>query len=337
MNLNDLGWSDFFASAFAPYRDFIPARVVREHDKGFLVWSESGESAAQLSGRSRADGVRLAVGDWVALRPDGVIEAVLPRRSHFTRKTAGAVTQEQPVAANVDTLFLVSGLDRDFNVRRIERYLTVAWDGGAAPVILLNKADLCDDVDSRVAETQAVAAGAPVHPVSALHASGLEPVRARLVPGHTAAFLGSSGVGKSALVNALLGEARQSTGGVREDDQRGRHTTTMRRLFLRPEGGLIIDTPGMRELQVWADADALNLAFPEIADASRSCRFRDCTHEHEPGCAIRSGVDEGSLPPERFDSFRRLRAEIASLERRKAKKKARGGRRPDFEPDLGDF
>ncbi len=339
MHLHDLGWSDFFESAFRalPSDGLAPARVGREHDKGFLLFAESGEIAAQLSGRSRADGLRLAVGDWVAVRTDGIIEALLPRRSHFTRKTAGALTEEQPVAANIDTLFLVSSLDGDFNIRRIERYLTLAWDGGASPVILLNKQDLCDDVEARVAEAGSVAVGVPVHAMSAIDGVGLDPIRERLAPGQTVAFLGSSGVGKSALVNALLGAGTQSTGEVRESDGRGRHTTTMRELFVRPEGGLIIDTPGMRELQLWADADALRLTFPEIDGAARRCRFRDCTHEHEPHCAIHAGLDDGSITSARFESFLRLRSEIESLERRKAQKKRTRSRKPSSAPEAEEW
>lgn len=322
-----------FRIALPSFREqgLVAARVGRQQDRGFIVITEGGDRAAELAGRDRS--LAVAVGDWVGLR-GGLIEAVLPRRSKVSRKAAGAETLEQIVAANVDTLFLVSSLDREFNVRRIERYVTLAWESGASPVVLLNKADLCDDVDARVAEAERVAVGLPVHAVSATEQRGLDVVRAHLGDGRTVAFIGSSGVGKSALVNALLGTARQDTGPVREDDARGRHTTTMRELFVVPGGGLVIDTPGMRELQLWADAEDLGLAFPEIAEAAARCRYRDCTHAHEPSCGVRGTVDE-----RRLASFLKLRAEIGSLELRRAQKERmkKRGRRPEIRERLEEW
>jgi ribosome biogenesis GTPase len=333
MHLSELGWNSHFESHFRPFRDqgLDPARVGRQQDKGFIVITERGERASELAGRDRA--LSVAVGDWVALR-GGLIEAVLPRVSKVSRKAAGAETQEQIVAANVDTLFLVSSLDREFNVRRIERYLMVAWESGASPVVLLNKEDLCDDVEARVAEAEAAAIGVPVHAVSATEHRGLDVVRAHVRAGRTVAFIGSSGVGKSALVNALLGSARQDTGPVREDDARGRHTTTMRELFVMPGGGLLIDTPGMREIQLWADADDLGQTFPEIAAAAARCRYRDCSHEHEPGCGVRGTVDD-----RRLASFVKLRAELESLDRRRAQKERmkQRGRRPEVRERLEEW
>ena len=265
--------------------------------------------------------MRPAVGDWVTvqIRPDGqnaLIQTLLERKSGFTRKVAGVKTEEQVVAANVDTVFLVSGLDGDFNVRRLERYLTTAWQSGASPVVVLNKADLCEDIDSRLVEVEEVAMGLPIHTVSAISGDSVEDLRAYLTPGKTVAFLGSSGVGKSSLINSLLGEERLDTGAVREDDSRGRHTTTSRHLIPLPEGGLVIDTPGMREMQLWADEEALEHVFEEIETLAEQCRFRDCQHIAEPGCAVLAAIEDGSLPRKRYDSYLKLRKEIRYLESR---------------------
>ena len=250
------------------------------------------------------------------------------------RKVPGMTTEEQIVAANVDTVFLVSGLDGDFNPRRIERYLTAAWESGASPVIVLNKADLANDLEARVEETNAVGMGVPVIPVSALAsredgstsaspASGeaLPQAREALAPwltlGRTVALLGSSGVGKSTLANALAGEVLQETGAVREGDSRGRHTTTRRQLLALSSGALLIDTPGMRELQLWGEEATLDQTFPEILAFAAECRFRDCTHESEPGCAIQNALETGRLEASRFAAWKKLQRELAHLERRR--------------------
>jgi len=240
-----------------------------------------------------------------------MIHAILPRRSKFSRKVAGIKTEEQVVAANVDTLFLVSGLDGDFNPRRIERYLTAAWDSGARPVVILNKLDRCADPDRCLLEAQAVAMGVPVHRVSALTGTGCEALREYLRPGETVSLLGSSGVGKSTLANALLGSERQRTRDVRDDDSRGRHTTTTRELLRLPGGAILIDTPGIRALEVTGAADGLADAFAEIAEAAEGCRFRDCRHEGEPGCAVDAAVADGRLAPERLAAYRKLEREAA--------------------------
>ncbi|NLV39691.1 MAG: ribosome small subunit-dependent GTPase A [Candidatus Hydrogenedentes bacterium] len=310
-----------------PYlgRGWEPARVVCEHREAYVAAGASGDLWAELSGRFRhehpARAEWPAVGDWVAVSPReeedaATVHAVLPRRSRFSRTAAGDRTEEQVVAANVDVVFLVTSLDGDFNLRRLERYLTVAWDSGARPVVVLNKADLCGEVDARVAEAEAAAPGAPVAVLSAATGRGVDALRALLPPGATGALLGSSGVGKSSLVNALLGRERQAVRAVRADDSRGRHTTTQRELIPLPGGGLIMDTPGMRELQIWSDDDGLETAFADVEALAAQCRFADCTHENEPGCAVRAALEGGTLDGGRFRSYEKLRREIRYQELR---------------------
>jgi ribosome biogenesis GTPase len=226
---------------------------------------------------------------------------------------AGERTEEQVVAANVDTIFLVSGLDREFNLRRIERYLTLAWGSGATPVVILNKSDISPDLESRVAEVQAVAVGVSIHPLSAALGLGLEQLAPYFAPGRTVALLGSSGVGKSTLINRLLGEDLLPVQSVRESDDRGRHTTSRRELVLLPSGALIIDTPGLREVQLWSDEEGVGGAFGDIEDLARGCRFRDCTHTHEAGCAVKEASTSGTLLPARLKSYRKLQRELRHL------------------------
>jgi ribosome biogenesis GTPase len=338
MNLHTLGWGDFFAQHFAQCEgdDLSPARVAREHRESYIILTESGELGAEVSGklrheaRSRADFP--AVGDWaeVSVRQDekrATIHAVLPRKSSFSRKAvlaggkknSGGKTDEQVLAANIDTVFLVSGLDQDFNVRRIERYLTVAWDSGAAPVIILNKLDLCDDLVSYLQEVEAVAFDIPIHPICARDNEGVEELLQYLSPGKTVVFLGSSGVGKTTLINTLCGEERGKVQDVREDDSRGRHTTATRELMLLPSGAMVIDTPGMRGLQVWGDEDSLEQSFRDIAELAEQCRFGDCRHEAEPGCAVRQALADGTLDHKRFQNYLRLQKELAHLALRREK------------------
>src|SRR3954470_3398149 len=322
VTLEGLGWSDRFAEAFEAFRGagVEPARVSLEHTHIYRVITAGGEHLARVAGRlrhaasGRADFP--AVGDWVALEVpstggDARIRAILPRTSRFSRRAAGNPTEEQVIAANIDVVFLVSGLDGDFNPRRIERYLVTAWESGATPVILLNKADLVEDAAAIAAEVGALAQGVPVHAVSAKQADTMEQVRAYLTPGRTGALLGSSGVGKSSIANALLGEARLRTHDVRESDSRGRHATTGRQLVLLPGGGILIDTPGMRELQLWETSETAAGAFADIEALAEECRFRDCHHRAEPGCAVRAAVAAGMLPEARLESFRKLQDEQA--------------------------
>jgi ribosome biogenesis GTPase len=320
MQLCDLGWDEYFENKFEPYKTqgLVPARITRENRQNYLAWSESGELSAEVSGRYRHEaegkGDFPTVGDWVAVtaRPDegrAVIQALLPRKSAFVRKVAGVVTERQVIAANVDTVFIVCGLDGNYNLRRIERYLSLSWESGSMPVVLLNKADVCPEAEERQGEVEAVAIGVPVRTISATQNQRLDDLREYLRPGRTAAFLGSSGVGKSTIINRLLGTDRQAVGAVREDDSRGRHTTTSRELMMLPGGGLVIDTPGMRELQVWGDEDGLKQAFDDIEALAAGCRFRDCSHESEPGCAVRAAVESGALEAGRLQSYWKLRKE----------------------------
>lgn len=321
-DLAALGWGPHFAEHFAPLaaQGLSPARVAVRHNQLYRLYGERGELLAEVSGKVRHEATGQqdfpVVGDWVAmsLRPSesrATIHAILPRLSRFSRKAAGVETEEQVLAANVDTVFLVAGLDGDFNPRRLERYLAMAWDSGAAPVILLTKSDLCADVPARLAEIEAIAGGVPLYAVSSLRGEGLDAVRGHLSPGRTAALLGSSGVGKSTLVNALLGEERLRTREVRLSDSRGRHTTTSRELIALPGGGLVIDTPGMRELSLWAERPETQPgSFEEIAVLAAACAFRDCRHEAEPRCAVRAAVEDGTLAAERLESFHKLQREL---------------------------
>ena len=318
--LHALGWTDRFADAFQAYAapDVIPGRVSLEHQHIYRVLTERGELLARVAGRLRHEASTAveypAVGDWVALaaRPAqlrSTILGILPRRSRFSRKVAGDLTREQIVAANIDTVFLTTGLDEDFNLRRIERYLVTAWESGAQPVVLLTKADLCDDPAARVREVEAVASGAPVHATSARQNHGLDVLGPYLAPGQTVALLGSSGVGKSTLINRLLGQERQRTADVSGYRSKGRHTTTNRELIQLPGGGLVIDTPGLREIQLWDVAGSLAATFADIEALAGGCHFGDCRHETEPRCAVRRAVEEGTLDADRLDSYLKLRRE----------------------------
>ncbi len=321
MQLEKLGWNTFFASQA---RAGVPGRVASVTRDRFLVWTESGEVEAGVSGKMRRNGSAWpAVGDWVTLRPDpAVIEQVFERKSVLSRKHPGRAMDEQVLAANIDALFIVSGLDRDYNERRIERYLVVARQCGARPVILLNKTDLAEqygiDVDEVVARLRDWS-GAPVLAVSAAAGDGLEGLTGLLALGETAALIGSSGVGKSTMVNRLLGQSDQSgqaTGEVRAGDSRGRHTTTVRSMFNMPGGWLLIDMPGLREVQLWASPEQLDASFEDVREIALACRFRDCTHNDEPGCAVvASGLDEY-----RLENYRKMQRELDYLDRKTDKR-----------------
>ncbi|MCG8456783.1 MAG: ribosome small subunit-dependent GTPase A [Holophagales bacterium] len=311
-----------------------PARVVFESREHYRVITSEGERPARLAGRLRLDEGLPVVGDWVALAAaaptsaadpgEELIRAILPRTTHLSRKEAGAVTREQVVAANVDTVFLVMGLDGDFNLRRLERFVVMVWESGADPVVVLTKGDLHPDPVAARLDAAGVAPGVPVHVVASIRGEGLEPLRAHLGPGLTVALLGSSGAGKSTLLNALVGSELMRTGAVREGDDRGRHTTTHRQLVLLPAadgdprgGGLLVDNPGVREIQLWADDGALAEAFDDVDTLAAGCRFGDCRHEDEPGCAVRRAIDDGRLAAERLESWRGLERELRHLERKR--------------------
>lgn len=292
----------------------LAGRVVGEARGEYRVWADGAEYAAagvsKLFGRAAGRGDLPAVGDWVALDLSDAaaprVVALLPRATKFSRKAAGNRDDEQVVAANVDVAFISAGLDGDFNLRRLERYLAVAWESGATPVVLLTKCDLADDLAARVAEARRVAGRAAVIATSARTGEGVDAVRALLAPRVTVAFLGSSGVGKSTLANALLEREAQRTQDVREHDQRGRHTTTHRELFVLPSGALLIDTPGMRELQLWDVSRGLDAAFEDVAALVARCRFGDCGHNAEPGCAVREALAAGTLDADRYASWQKL-------------------------------
>jgi ribosome biogenesis GTPase / thiamine phosphate phosphatase len=287
------------------------ARVCFSSHEQYRILLEAAECDAEAAGRLRWVGALPAVGDWVvARRVDSafaLIDDVLPRRSCFARRAAGRAVTEQVIAANIDTAVIVCGLDGDFNLRRLERYLVLARESGAEPVIALNKADLCPSVRECVDAVARIAPGVRIVVLSAVET--VEPL-AVFLRGRTAALLGSSGAGKSTIANGLLGASRQATGEVRAADSRGRHTTTSRMLIPLPKGGAIIDTPGLRELQLWASDEALDDTFDDIADLARQCRFGDCTHLHEPGCAVRDGLENRAIEPSRWHSYRKLEREL---------------------------
>ncbi len=325
-DLTALGWDESFAEEFEQHASagLIPGRVAVQHRGAYDVLTAEGELRCDVAGRLYEESSSPAdlptVGDWVAIaaRADegaGTIQALLPRRTKFSRKTAWQAAEEQVLAANVDVVFIVTSLNEDLNLRRLERYLILARESGAQPVVLLTKSDLASDIDAAREAVEAVAADVPVHVLSSLTGDGLDAVRSYLRPGVTAALLGSSGVGKSTLVNTLAGSELLETQELRSDGQ-GRHTTVRRELVQLPGGALVIDTPGMRELQLWVADEALEETFDDVTSLFEHCRFSDCSHESEPGCAVKAALADGTLAQERWDSYLKLEAELAHLERR---------------------
>ena len=332
-DLGALGWNSELAEQLEP--GLVPGRVVAAHRAAYDVETAAGAVRTRLPGRLVHESVDVAVGDWVGLG-DGLIRAILPRRSAIVRQAAGRTSERQTLAANVDVAFVVTSLGPELEPRRIERYLVTIWESGAVPEIVLTKADRVDDPSEQVAAVEAVAMGVPVYVISALTGQGCDALRARLAPGVTAVLIGSSGVGKSTLVNRFAGFERMAVRETRADDDDGRHTTSHRQLIELPGGGLVIDTPGIRELQLW-DSGGIDEAFADVEEFAAACRFNDCSHGTEPGCAVNEALASGALAEERYANWRKLQRELRAIavradarlrreEKRKWQLRAREGR-----------
>ncbi|WLR41769.1 ribosome small subunit-dependent GTPase A [Bacillus carboniphilus] len=329
MNLQSIGWNEQLEQEFKQLNDqhcLAVGRVATQHRNLYEIWTEKGKVTGNVSGKLRYQAETKSmfpvVGDWVAIsmhegEERATIQAILQRKSQFSRKVAGDTTEEQVISANVDTVFLVSALNQDFNVRRIERYLVLAWESGANPVIVLNKADLADDLEDKRQDVEAIAFGVPIIFVSCVTKQGFDDLQNYMQKGETVSLIGSSGVGKSSIVNMLTGEEKQQVQDIREDDHKGRHTTTHRELILL-ESGLIMDTPGMREIQLWGDEASVHSAFDDISELSSMCKFNDCQHQNEPGCAVRQAIEEGVVSGERYESYLKLQREMVYLADKKA-------------------
>ena len=336
--LETLGWDDAWSAAFEPYAEqrLVPGRIAVQHRGEYDVVTAAGERRSRITSRLRRESDRTAlpiVGDWVALDATGAIVDVVPRRTTISRRAAhepaSGVSREQVIAANVDVVFVVQGLGQEIDRRLLERYLALAVESGARPVVLLTKADLSDDAAAVAAELSGVGGEVPIHVVSARAGFGLESVRALLQSGTTGVLLGPSGVGKSTLVNALIGDdSRLATGAVAADGA-GRHTTTRRELVILPGGGILIDNPGMREVHLWLNEGSVSDAFDDIAELAVSCRFSDCRHETEPGCAVLAALESGELSRERLQRYLALEREVAALaDRIEERERSRTRRRP---------
>lgn len=327
MGIIDYGWNEYFENELKEFSagGVFPARIIADYGQFIRVVADNGEIMVNRPAAKNGEYMLMAVGDWIVLKHSQDsssyhIQGVLPRKSKFSRAAAGIEVKEQIVAANVDIVFIIQSLNKDFNMRRLERYMITAWESGAKPVVVLTKSDCCDDVASKISTVNATVPGVEVHAISCLTGEGVSEIRKYLIPGKTIALLGSSGVGKSTLINYLTGKELIKTGEIREHDDKGRHTTTHRELFLLPEGGLIMDTPGMRSLLPW-DADAgMEAMFGDIEELVTRCRFSNCRHENEPGCAVREAINNGTLDIKRWESWSKLQKEADNFEKRKKMK-----------------
>lgn len=324
MNIRDYGWDEYFENEFKKFEDgdVIPGRIIADYGQMVRVITEYGEIQVNRPAEKDENLIQIAVGDWIVLKAGSQarsyhIQEVLPRKTKFSRAAAGIEVKEQIVAANVDIVFLIQSLNKDFNMRRLERYMITALESGAKPVVVLTKADCCDNVAEKMSAVHATVPGVDVHAISCLTGEGVSEIRKYLTPGKTIALLGSSGVGKSTLINYLAGEELIKTGEIRERDDKGRHTTTHRELFLLREGGLVMDTPGMRFLLPWDADTGMNALFGDIEELVTQCRFSNCRHINEPGCAVREALKNGTLDVKRWESWLKLQEEATAFEQRK--------------------
>ncbi len=338
INMKKYGFSEMFSDGIPQDSQLEPARVLSQEKGFYRIVSDKGEKLAEISGKFRFQATVSsdypAVGDfvlinWNASGNSAIIESLLPRKSAFIRKAAGEPQQEQVVAANIDIVFLCMALNNDFNLRRLERYISIAWDSGAMPIVVLTKSDLCDDLEYKLAEVSSVAFGVDILVTTSIEENGYRELLPFISDGKTIAFIGSSGVGKSTLINCLLGKEQLKTNGLRNDDK-GRHTTTHRELFLLPSGAMVIDTPGMRELGMWDNDTGIERTFTDIEGLATQCRFRNCTHTNEPGCAILGALETGELQIERWQSYQKLKAENDYIEDKESYMAAKGKREKEI-------
>ena len=338
INIKKYGFTEVFSNVVPQDNGLEPARVLSQEKGFYRIITDKGEKMAEISGKFRfqttVSSEYPAVGDFVFVNwnesdDSAIIESLLSRKSAFVRKAAGEPQKEQVVAANIDTVFLCMALNNDFNLRRLERYISIAWDSGAMPVVVLTKSDLCDDLSNKLSEVSSVAIGVDVLVTTSVEENGYEELLPFISEGKTVAFIGSSGVGKSTLINRLLGQEYLKTNGLRNDDK-GRHTTTRRELFLLPSGGMVIDTPGMRELGMWDNDTGIERTFADIEELAAQCKFRNCTHTSEPGCAIRRALELGELQTDRWQSYQKLKAENDYMEDKESYLIAKGKREKEI-------